>query len=81
MMAGEMITARRYNLQVIVVVLSDGELNLIKLKQSWKDQAPYGTILYQGDLFGADRFFGIRVLTADSNETMITAVNEALIIE
>jgi acetolactate synthase-1/2/3 large subunit len=78
MMAGEMITARRYNLPVIVVVLSDGELNLIKLKQSWKDQAPYGTILYQGDLFGADRFFGIRVLTADSNETMRTAVNEAL---
>jgi acetolactate synthase-1/2/3 large subunit len=78
MMAGEMLTARRYNLPVIVVVLSDGELNLIKLKQSWKDLSPYGTQLYQGDLFGTDIFFGIRVLTADSQESMKRAVNEAL---
>ncbi len=81
MMAGEMITARRYNLAVIVVVLSDGELNLIKLKQSWKDQAPYGTIMYQGDLFGAEKFFGIRVLNADSEESMRSAVNEALFLD
>ena len=58
--------------------LSDGELNLIKLKQSWKDLPPYGTQLYQGDLFGADIFFGIRVLTVDSQEDMKRAVNEAL---
>ena len=58
MMAGEMITAKRYNLPVIVVVFSDGELNLIKVKQSWKDLPPYGTLLYQGDLFGADIFLG-----------------------
>jgi acetolactate synthase-1/2/3 large subunit len=81
MMAGEMITARRYNLPVIVVVFSDGELNLIKLKQSWKDQTPYGTIMYQGDLFGADIFFGIRVLNADSEESMKSAVNEALFLD
>ncbi len=43
MMAGEIITARRYNLPVITVVLSDGELNLIRLKQSWQNIAPYGT--------------------------------------
>ena len=78
MMAGEMITAKRYNLPVIVVVLSDGELNLIKLKQSWKDLPPYGTQLYQGDLFGSDVFFGIRVLNADSDESMKKAINEAL---
>jgi acetolactate synthase-1/2/3 large subunit len=78
MMAGEMITARRYNLPIIVVVLSDGELNLIKLKQSWKDLPPYGTQLYQGDLFVSDIFFGVRVLNADSPETMKHAINEAL---
>lgn len=78
MMAGEMITAKRYNLPIIVVVISDGELNLIKLKQSWKNLPPYGTQLYQGDLFGADIFFGIKVLTAGSQEAMKKAVNEAL---
>jgi acetolactate synthase-1/2/3 large subunit len=78
MMAGEMITAKRYNLPVIVVVFSDGELNLIKVKQSWKELTPYGTILYQGDLFCADTFLGIKVLTADSNERMRMAVLEAL---
>lgn len=78
MMAGEIITARRYNLPVIFVVLSDGELNLIKLKQSWKDLPSYGTQLYQGDLFSADVFFGIRVLTADSQDGMKRAVDEAL---
>jgi acetolactate synthase-1/2/3 large subunit len=78
MMAGELITARRYNLPIIVIVFSDGELNLIKVKQGWKNIAPYGTILYQGDLFGSDMFLGLRVLQADSHESMRRAVIEAL---
>jgi len=78
MMAGEMITAKRYNLPVIVVVFSDGELNLIKVKQSWRDLPAYGTMLYQGDLFGADIFLGVKVITAGSNESMRMAVIEAL---
>ncbi len=78
MMAGEMITARRYNLPVIVIVFSDGELNLIKVKQSWKELPPYATLLYQGDLFESDRFFGIKVLSADSNESMRLCIIEAL---
>jgi acetolactate synthase-1/2/3 large subunit len=78
MMAGEMITAKRYNLPVIVVVFSDGELNLIKVKQSWKNIPPYGTMLYQGDLFGADTFLGIKVFKAQSNEEMRKAIIEAL---
>jgi acetolactate synthase-1/2/3 large subunit len=78
MMAGEIVTARRYNLPVIIVVMSDGELNLIKLKQSWKDLPPYGTILYQGDLFGAETFLGVPVLKADSHEGMQKAISKAL---
>jgi len=78
MMAGEMITLRRYNLPVIVVVFSDGELNLIKLKQSWKEIPAYGTLLYQSDLFGSDIFLGIKVLRADSIEGMRKATIEAL---
>jgi acetolactate synthase-1/2/3 large subunit len=78
MMAGEMVTMKRYNLPVIVVVFSDGELNLIKVKQSWKELPAYGTLLYQSDLFGADIFMGIKVLRADSLEGMRTAIIEAL---
>lgn len=78
MMAGEILTARRYNLPVITVVFSDGELNLIKLKQSWQNVAPYATGLYSGDLFDSEMFFGVTVFTADTEESMRTAVNESI---
>ena len=78
MMAGEIITARRYNLPVIIVVFSDGELNLIKVKQSWKNIAPYGTTLYQDDLFASEVFLGVKVLKVDSYDGMRNAVIEAL---
>jgi acetolactate synthase-1/2/3 large subunit len=78
MMAGEIITMRRYNLPVIVVVFSDGELNLIKIKQSWKEIPAYGTLLYQGDLFDADIFMGIKVLRAETIEEMRISIIEAL---
>jgi acetolactate synthase-1/2/3 large subunit len=80
MTAGEVITARRYNLPVMIIVLSDGELNLIKLKQSWKNIAPYGTVLYSGDLFASGTFLGVKVINADSETGMRDAVNEALLL-
>jgi acetolactate synthase-1/2/3 large subunit len=78
MTAGELMTARRYNLPVIVVVFSDGELNLIRLKQVWKDIPPYGTILYHDDLFGSDVFLGIKVLSASTSDSLRKAINMAL---
>jgi acetolactate synthase-1/2/3 large subunit len=78
MSAGEIATARRYSLPVIIVVFSDGELNLIRLKQSWKGLDSYGTNLYEGDLFKADSFLGVKVLTAKSKEEMRKAVITAL---
>jgi acetolactate synthase I/II/III large subunit len=81
MMAGEMATASRYNLPIITVVFSDGELNLIKIKQSWKELQPYGIQIYSGDLFKADKFLGITVLTADSEEKMKKAINTALALD
>jgi acetolactate synthase-1/2/3 large subunit len=78
MMAGEMVTALRYNLPIITVVFSDGELNLIKIKQSWKELQPYATQIYSGDLFKADTFLGVKVITADTEEKMRKAVNLAL---
>ena len=63
---------------MIIVIFSDGELNLIKVKQSWKNISPYGTILCQDDLFGSGVFLGVKVLRADSSATMHKAVIEAL---
>lgn len=78
MHAGEIITARRYGLKVIVVVLSDGELNLIKLKQSWKKVEPYGTHVAHGSLFGARSFLGVEVLRVTDVKQMRSAVLRAL---
>jgi acetolactate synthase-1/2/3 large subunit len=78
MMCGELITARRYKLPVIIVVLSDGELNLIKVKQSWKSLSPYATLLYQGELFGSDIFLGVKVLNASTEGSMRSALKQAL---
>jgi len=78
MKAGEMVTARRYGLSLIVVVLSDGELNLIKLKQTWKGIPADGSLIYEGDLFGSDTFLGTEVLRADSAESMSASVRKAL---
>jgi len=78
MMAGELITARRYNLPIIIVVMSDGELNLIKLKQNWKNYAPYATDLYHGDLFCSDVFLGIKVICAGSADELRRAFITAL---
>jgi acetolactate synthase I/II/III large subunit len=80
MSAGEMMTARRYNLNIRVVVISDRELNLIKVKQSWKSLEPYATKLTDGDLFGADRFLGVKVFEAGDPEAMRQSVSYAMLL-
>jgi len=78
MHAGEIITARRYGLKIIVIVLSDGELNLIRLKQSWKNASPSGTSLCKGPLFCSETFLGIEVIAARDAQQMQKAVGKAL---
>jgi acetolactate synthase-1/2/3 large subunit len=79
MHAGEMLTARRYGLKIITVVLSDGELNLIRQKESWIRIRPYGTALYSGSLFGSARFLGTDVISVSGRTQMRNAVNRALL--
>jgi acetolactate synthase-1/2/3 large subunit len=78
MSAGEIMTARRYNLNVKIIVISDRELNLISVKQSWKDLDPYGTRLMDGNLFDANRFLGVPVLNATSYVSMRKCIGSAL---
>jgi acetolactate synthase I/II/III large subunit len=81
MTAGEMMTARRYNLNIKVVVISDRELNLIKVKQSWRNLDPYATSLLDGELFGSDIFLGIKVLHADDYVSMRQSISNAMSID
>ena len=79
MTAGEIMTARRYGIKVIVIVLADGELNLISLKEGWKDLDPYGVSLYRGPLFSSEGFLGVKVIRVTDADTMRKAVREALL--
>jgi acetolactate synthase-1/2/3 large subunit len=64
MNCGELLTARRLGLNVVVIVLCDRNLSLIEVKQGWKNVPQYATGLYDGDYFAADRFLGVPVLKA-----------------
>jgi acetolactate synthase-1/2/3 large subunit len=79
MHAGEMLTARRYGLKIITVVLADGELNLIRLKESWKNVSPYGTGLYRGPLFGSRKYLGTDVISVSGRAQMRNAVSRSLL--
>jgi acetolactate synthase-1/2/3 large subunit len=78
MHAGEMITARRLGLKIVVVVLSDGELNLIKIKESRRNIRSSALQLYSDKLFGAERFLGAGVLQVTDTGQMRSAVKRAL---
>ena len=80
MSAGEIMTARRYSLPVKIVVFSDGELNLIKIKQLWQNLPADGSLLYSGDLFDAEKFLGVKVLRAGSHEELAEALYKAFLI-
>jgi acetolactate synthase I/II/III large subunit len=78
MSAGEIMTARRYNLNIKVVVIADRELNLIKVKQSWYDTDPYGTCVIDGDIFGSYSFLGVPVHNAVNQVDLKAALRSAL---
>lgn len=66
MMAGEMVTAARLGARIVFVVLNDGFLSLISLKQEIKGHSRYGTQLNDsGDSYPPTRaMFGVPVMVA-----------------
>ncbi|MCR4443028.1 MAG: thiamine pyrophosphate-binding protein [Peptococcaceae bacterium] len=69
MNCGEILTARRLGLNVVIIVFCDSKLSLIELKQDRKKTPRYGTVLYEGEYFKADSFFGAPVLKVrDANQ-------------
>lgn len=77
MNCGELLTARRLGIALVVIVMCDKNLSLIEVKQERKQVVPYATTLYEGDYFGADRFLGVPVLRARDESEMRSALLRA----
>ncbi len=75
MMAGEIVTARRLGLNVVFLVLADGELSLIRVKQDNLGVTNYGVKLYDGDLINENTFFGVPVKMARNKEELSSAID------
>ncbi len=74
MMAGEIVTARRLGLNVVFIILADGELGLIRVKQDNIGVTNYGVKLYDGDFINEDTFFGVPVETVRKKEELSLAI-------
>ena len=65
MTAGELATAVRYNLNIVLIVLTDNDLALIRIKQQRKDNPIFGTPVREATgTIGGDNIFGVPVLKA-----------------
>ena len=64
MTAGEIATAIRCSLNVVIVLLTDNDLALIRIKQERKGNPIYGTPIRDQGTIGGDNIFGAPVRTA-----------------
>jgi len=78
MMVGEMATAARLGLPIVFVVLTDRNLQLIKIKQERKGYPPYGTALYTDAYQPSPHYFGVPVLAANDAKAFHEALATAL---
>jgi acetolactate synthase I/II/III large subunit len=77
MMVGEMATASRLGVPVVFVLLTDRNLQLIKIKQERKTFPQYGTRLYTDAYQPATGYFGVPVLVAENAEEYRSALTQA----
>jgi len=66
MTAGEIATAIRCNLHIVIVVLTDNDLALIRIKQEKKANPIYGTPVRDRGAIGGNNIFGAHVRTAQN---------------
>lgn len=66
MTAGEIATAIRCNLHIVIVVLTDNDLALIRIKQEKKGNPIYGTPVRAKGAIGGNNIFGAPVRTAEN---------------
>ena len=78
MTAGEMATARRLDLHIIIILLSDQELSLIRIKQKKKNYpCGYGTRLFENDHPDSDFFLGVPIINVSNYTAYKTALQKA----
>lgn len=77
MTVGELATAVRYNVKIVVVVLTDNDLALIRIKQQKKGNPIYGTPVRTTGAIGGPDLFGVPVHTAADPETFRTMLQDA----
>jgi acetolactate synthase-1/2/3 large subunit len=81
MTAGEIATAVRYGVKIVIVVLTDNDLALIRIKQEKKHFPIYGTPVRAKGKIGGPDIFGARVMTAADPQTFRDCLIEAFAAE
>jgi acetolactate synthase-1/2/3 large subunit len=81
MTVGELATAVRYRLKVVIVLLTDNDLALIRIKQERKGYEIYGTEVRSSGVAGGDVLLNVPVFQADSEGTLAKAFDSAFAVE
>ena len=77
MTAGELATAVRERLKIVVVVFTDNDLALIRIKQEKKRNPIYGTPVRTEGAIGGPSLFGVPVVTVADPDALRTALQDA----
>jgi acetolactate synthase-1/2/3 large subunit len=78
MTCGELAVAQRHGLAVPIVVLNDGWLSLIKVKQERRGLQVYGTDLRAGTQQTPSHYFGVPAVATDDGPSLETELRKAL---
>ncbi len=78
MTCGEVATAKRMGLALPIVVLNDGWLGLIKVKQMRRQYAHVGTALGEGPPSTPEHYFGVPAVGVHTPEALAAALADAL---
>jgi acetolactate synthase-1/2/3 large subunit len=81
MTAGELATAIRYNVKIVVLVLTDNDLALIRIKQEKKGKPIYGTPIRNAGTIGGPDIFGVPVRSAADAATLRKDLEWAFAVE
>jgi acetolactate synthase-1/2/3 large subunit len=77
MTAGELATAVRLGLRMVVLLLTDNDLALIRIKQEKKGNPIYGTPVRNAGTIGSDSIFGVPVRSVQDADALAAALDWA----
>ncbi len=77
MNCGDLVVAKRKNLNVVIIVYADKDYSLIKVKQGWKGVDQYATFVQDSEFFDADKFLGIPVLKVNDKASLKEALEKS----